>query len=227
MIRTELYCVTKNFYPLIFILGDNSYRRYKGNFEALADEMIIDPKHRVFVLEEDSIIDTLNDSLVEENMLDVGLKTSLKLDQITENPSKYEKHVPGSVPIKKVGTLDDVTLGTTELKKNILTSSAKLYVKNSTKLINSNLVKDSALGRTSPTFKQQKFKSTIEHLELSRKFSRESPRGPMTQRSLKESSFKFELLDKDTKSPLFKLQKLDQSAEEEKGVSESEEESLG
>jgi hypothetical protein len=82
MIRTELYCVTKNFYPLIFILGDNSYKKYSRskNFEALADDMVIDPKRRVFILEEDSIVDTSNDSLVEENMLDVGLKHSLRIE---------------------------------------------------------------------------------------------------------------------------------------------------
>ena len=93
MLKTELYCVTKNFYPLTFILGDKSYRKYILNPEKLAEDMIIDPKRRVFILEEE-VTGTIEDegSIVEENLLDIGLKNSLRLDQITTHDSKYELH---------------------------------------------------------------------------------------------------------------------------------------
>ena len=206
MIRTELYCVTKNFYPLIFILGDNSYKKYSRskNFEALADDMVIDPKRRVFILEEDSIVDTSNDSLVEENMLDVGLKHSLRIEQITANPSKFEKIELGSEPLRKRVGIDD-TLRESQLKASILTHSAKFNFKNQEKLRNSSLVKESAIGTNSPVLKSRHFRSTANQDENSLKFGEPSPRGARTQRSPDQyTKHKF---DKDVKTQVIKLQK--------------------
>lgn len=79
LLKTELYCITKNFNPLSFILGDNSYRKYVLEPEKIAEDMIIDPNRRVFLLEEEELFGS-DESKIEENMLDMGLKNSLRLD---------------------------------------------------------------------------------------------------------------------------------------------------
>lgn len=164
MLKTELYCVTKNFYPLIFILGERSYSKYVHRPASLADDMIIDPKRRVFILEEEDY-DSGDETLVEENLLDIGLKHSfrqLDLEDIKES-KKYR-----SVPLK------NDSLRESQLKASVLTQSTKFYLKNASKLRESHMIKGQTIGRNDSYSNAATLRKQIEEMESSGQLSPQS-----------------------------------------------------